>query len=69
MIKNPLAQEPIKISNPVTKCHLCPSSFSPYKNKPKKEDSKKKENMPSMAKVCPIIPPVNSENLAQLVPN
>ena len=35
----------------------------------KNEDSKKKEKVPSIAKVCPIIPPVSSENLAQLVPN
>ena len=41
----------------------------PKINSAKKEDSKKKENIPSIAKVCPIIPPVNSENFAQFVPN
>ena len=39
------------------------------KIKTKKEDSKKNENIPSIARVWPMIPPVSSENLAQLVPN
>src|SRR5690606_41313781 len=69
IIRKPLAQEPRKTIKPERKCSFCPSSFSPKRNMPRKEDSKKKENIPSIANVCPMMPPVSSENLAQLVPN
>src|ERR1022692_733007 len=48
---------------------LGPSFFSPNKNRPRKLDSMKNENTPSMASVCPITPPADFEKRAQLVPN
>jgi hypothetical protein len=45
------------------------SRFLPNRKSPRKEDSRKKANTPSMARVCPITPPADREKAAQLVPN
>jgi len=51
------------------KCTRGPKRFSPKRKRPRKVDSAKKANMPSMAKVVPMTPPAKAENRAQLVPN
>src|SRR5580692_12629806 len=68
-IKNPESHEPSQTRNAAHQCPTRPSFFSPNKNNPKKLDSRKKENTPSMASVCPITPPAVFENAAQFVPN
>src|SRR5580704_15263556 len=68
-MKNPDSHEPRKTRNPATQWPILPSLFSPNKNKPRKLDSRKNENTPSMARVCPTTPPADRENAAQFVPN
>src|ERR1017187_3811774 len=63
------APDPRKTRTPASQCLLGPSFFSPNKNRPRKLDSMKNENTPSMASVCPITPPADFEKRAQLVPN
>ena len=43
-------------------CRRGPSRFSPKRNSPRNEDSRKKENTPSIASVWPITPPADFEN-------
>ena len=69
MMKNPESQEPANTRNAANQWALGPSRFSPNRNTPRKLDSRKKENTPSMASVCPITPPAALEKRAQLVPN
>src|ERR1700683_875862 len=61
--------EPSQTNNTETQWPFCPSRFSPKSIKPRKLDSRKKENIPSMASVWPITPPAVRENAAQFVPN
>src|ERR1017187_2763621 len=56
-MKNPESHDPRKTRKPASQCLLGPSFFSPNKNRPRKLDSMKNENTPSMASVCPITPP------------
>ena len=46
-----------------------PQTFFTKKKKPQKADSRKNENTPSIARVCPMTPPADLEKLDQLVPN
>jgi len=46
-----------------------PSRFSPSRNRPRNVLSRKKLNIPSIARVWPITPAVLLENMAQFVPN
>src|SRR5580692_2656846 len=43
--------------------------FLPYKSAPRKIDSRKNANMPSIASGCPTIEPLLREKAAQFVPN
>ena len=64
--RKPRSQE---TRNAANQCALGPSRFSPNKNNPRKLDSRKNENTPSIASVCPITPPADLEKRAQFVPN
>src|SRR5580693_9562179 len=68
-IKNPDSHDPSQTRNAAHQCPTRPSFFSPNKNNPRKLDSRKNENTPSIARVCPMTPPAVFENAAQLVPN
>src|SRR5947209_19066929 len=50
-------------------CAFGLSRFSPYRNSPRKADSRKKENTPSITSGWPMTPPVRREKCDQLVPN
>src|SRR5258708_24140914 len=69
MIKNPEIHDPRNTRNPAHQCPHLPRRFSPYRNSPRNADSRKKENVPSIANGCPITPPARRENCAQLVPH
>src|SRR5215472_16332175 len=69
MMKNPLVQEPRKTRNPAHQCPRGPNRFSPKRNRPRNADSRKNAKTPSMASVCPMIPPAKREKCDQLVPN
>src|SRR5579862_1812388 len=69
MMKKPESQEPRNTATADHQWALGLRRFSPYRNNPRKADSKKKANMPSMARVCPMTPPAKRENKDQLVPN
>src|SRR5215470_2637074 len=69
MMKYPDSHEPMNTIKAVNQWARGPSRFSPNRNRPRKEDSMKKAKTPSIASVCPITPPANRENRAQLVPN
>src|SRR5580698_7004941 len=69
MMKNPDSQDPAKTRKAANQCAFGPIRFSPKTNTPRKLDSRKKENTPSMASVCPITPPAAREKRDQLVPN
>ena len=60
---------PSNTMNAAHQCPLGPSRFSPNRNRPRKLDSRKNENTPSMASVWPMTPPAAFENGAQFVPN
>src|SRR5260370_1296191 len=68
-MKYPESHEPSHTRKPAHQWPMRPSFFSPNKNSPRNEDSRKKEKTPSIASVCPITPPAALENSAQLVPN
>src|ERR1035441_9447026 len=69
IMKKPESHEPEKTRKAANQGAYVTSLFSPKRNTPRKLDSRKKENTPSMANVCPITPPAALENRAQLVPN
>ena len=69
MMKKPESHEPTNTMKADHQCPLGPSRFSPNRNSPRKVDSRKNENTPSMASVWPITPPAAFENGAQFVPN
>src|ERR1700758_1353521 len=69
MIKKPDTHDPKKTRTAERKCSLGLRRFSPYRKRPRKDDSRKKENTPSMPSVCPITPPAVLEKAAQFVPN
>jgi hypothetical protein len=69
MMKNPEIHEPTNTRNAAPQCASLESRFSPNRNRPRKLDSRKNENTPSIASGCPITPPVRRENSLQLVPN
>src|ERR1700683_5261054 len=69
MMKYPDNQEPAKTPTADHQCAFGLRRFSPNRNNPMNADSRKKANMLSMASVCPMTPPANRENTAQLVPN
>src|SRR4029077_12919117 len=68
-MKYPESHEPNQTRNADHQWPMRPSFFSPKRNNPRKLDSRKKENTPSIASVCPMTPPAALENAAQLVPN
>ena len=68
-MKNPEIQDPAKTAKADTQCILGLSFLWPKRKRPRKEDSRKKAKVPSMARVWPMTPPVASQNRAQLVPN
>src|ERR1700686_5370808 len=68
-MKYPESHEPTKTRKADNQWPMRPSFFSPSKNNPKKLNSRKKENTPSIASVWPITPPAAFENAAQFVPN
>src|SRR5579859_1710424 len=68
-MKYPESHEPTKTMIAENQWPMRPRRFSPNRKSPKKLDSRKKENTPSMASVCPITPPAACENAAQFVPN
>ena len=51
MMKNPLSHEPRKTATADHQWPRGPSRFSPYKNSPRKADSRKNANTPSIASV------------------
>src|ERR1700730_17456310 len=69
MMKKPDIQEPRNTRKAEAQCPHGESFFSPNRKSPRKADSRKNEKTPSMARGCPITPPVVRENCAQLVPN
>src|SRR6266403_976537 len=69
VMKNPESHDPSQTRKAAHQCPVRPSFFSPNKNIPRKLDSRKKENTPSIASVWPMTPPAALENAAQLVPN
>src|SRR6266496_2535932 len=68
-MKNPESHEPRNTAIADHQCARGLSRFSPYRNKPRKADSRKKANIPSIASVCPITPPAKREKCDQFVPN
>src|SRR5882762_5956042 len=68
-MKKPESQEPSQTRNAAHQWPTRPNLFSPKRNSPRKLDSRKKENTPSIASVCPMTPPAALENAAQFVPN
>src|ERR1700733_16223605 len=69
MMKNPEIHEPVQTMKVAPKCSHFESRFSPKRNSPRNVDSRKKEKTPSMARGCPMIPPVRRENSDQFVQN
>src|SRR5690242_10361437 len=69
MMKNPEIHEPTNTRKAEAQCPQGESRFSPKRKSPKNADSRKKENTPSMARGCPITPPVVRAKCDQLVPN
>src|ERR1700741_4990015 len=68
-MKKPDSHDPRKTATTDQQWALGLSRFSPYRNRPRNADSRKKANIPSRASVWPITPPANRENAAQFVPN
>src|ERR1700757_2652494 len=68
-MKKPESQDPANTRNAETQCALGLRRFSPHRNTPRKLDSRKNENTPSIASVCPMTPPAALEKRAQFVPN
>src|SRR6202158_3457742 len=68
-MKYPDNHEPTKTATADSQCAFGLNRFSPYRNNPRNADSRKKANIPSMARVWPITPPANREKSDQLVPN
>src|SRR6266550_6637104 len=69
MIKYPDSHDPRKTRKAENQWSVGPSRFSPYRNRPRNDDSRKNEKTPSIASVCPMMPPALLEKAAQLVPN
>ena len=69
MMKKPEIHEPTKTMNAAPKCASSESRFSPKRNRPRKVDSRKNANTPSIASGWPMTPPVRRANSDQLVPN
>src|SRR5487761_1866660 len=67
-MKYPDSHAPAKTITAENQWPTRPRRFSPKRNSPSKLDSRKNENMPSMASVWPITPPANFENSEQLGP-
>ena len=68
-MKNPEIHDPANTAKAENQCILGLSFLWPKRKRPRKEDSRKKAKVPSMARVWPMTPPVASENRAQFVPN
>src|ERR1700733_7367406 len=68
-MKNPESHDPRNTASADHQCNFGPRRFSPYRNRPRNADSRKKANMPSMASVWPITPPAKREKGDQFVPN
>src|SRR6266567_9622119 len=69
MIKAPEAHVPSHTMKDENQWIFCPKTCSPNKKMPRKADSTKKAEAPSMASVCAMISPAKTEKRAQLVPN
>ena len=69
MMKKPESHAPMQVIRVANQCSFGPSRFSPNSTSPRNVDSRKNENTPSMARVCPMTPPAAREKAAQLVPN
>ncbi len=69
MMKKPDSQDPRKTRKAAHQWPRGPKRFSPNRNSPRKADSRKNANTPSMARVWPMTPPAAFENGAQFVPN
>src|SRR6201989_2180580 len=69
MMKKPEIQEPRKTMTAESQWIFCPNLRSPKRKMPRKEDSRKKANTPSMASAVAMTPPEYCANFDQLVPN
>src|SRR3954451_9521398 len=69
MMKKPDSHEPTNMKIAETQWTTGLTRPRPARKTPKNTDSAKKANTPCMASVCPITPPAQFENFAQLVPN
>src|SRR5947208_13650188 len=65
MMKKPDSHDPRKTRKPAHQCPHRPSRFSPYRKRPRNADSRKKQNVPSMASGCPMTPAVSFAERAQ----
>src|SRR3954465_10329166 len=57
MMKKPEIHDPSQTITAENQCMRLEMRFSPYRNKPRNADSRKKLNTPSIARGCPITPP------------
>jgi len=62
MMKNPEIHEPTNTNNAEAQWLQEESRFSPRRKSPRNADSRKNEKTPSMARGCPITPPVVRAN-------
>ena len=69
MMKKPDSHEPTKTITADSQWIFCPNRFSPKRKIPRKEDSRKKANTPSIASAVAMTPPEYRENFDQFVPN
>src|SRR5215469_4799999 len=69
MMKNPESHDPRNTATADHQCALGLSRCSPYRNRPRNADSRKKANIASIARVWPMTPPAKREKTDQFVPN